>query len=458
MKATSFLIAFSLCGLTACQTTPPTTQPNPSSSPTPSASPLPSPTASPQPSASAQPSPSVQPSPGAEPSAPSSSPTPNPEPTPTAIPQPEPSLATPLSFARIKVIAGTGESGTSESGDRVEDLVLPSRIPALSSDAEGNLWMLNANSGILGYITRLLIRPSSQGDIEYRVYRENSRDLDNASSMTYDAEAKVFYVNLQNAHQVIRFDPATGESTPVAGTGQQGYNGDGEALLSKLNSPTDVALDGAGNLYITDTGNHLIRKVTPDGRMITLAGQYLLDSEKEDEDDVPSYLPLGATSGDGGPAREARLESPTYIVAKTDGTLYFSSASQTIRRIANDRIERYAGSGNRGYTGGRFLRADLANLNTPSDLAIGPDGLLYFVDQANNRIRRVLAQADGQFLEDVAGNGQTRNLVESLLDPLAAQMSPLSLAFDPAGNLYVYDAAHRRVRMLERQNTQDDGE
>ncbi|MGV3525680.1 MAG: hypothetical protein ACO1RX_15770 [Candidatus Sericytochromatia bacterium] len=456
MKATPLLIALFLCGLTACQTTPPTTQPSPSSSPTPSASPLPSATPSPTP----QPTASVQPSPSPEPSIAASSPTPSPEPTPSAtpLPEPTPSANTPLSFARIKVIAGNGESGTSENGDRVEEMALPSRIPALSSDAEGNLWMLNANSGILGYVTRLLIRPSSQGDIEYRVYRENSRDLDNASSMTYDAATKVFYINLQNAHQVIRFDPATGESTPVAGTGQQGYNGDGEALLSRLNSPTDVALDGAGNLYITDTGNHLIRKVTPDGRMITIAGQYLIDSEKDEEDDVPSYLPLGATSGDGGPAREARLESPTYIVARADGTLYFSSAAQTIRRIANDRIERYAGSGNRGYTGGRFLRADLANLNTPSDLAIGPDGLLYFIDQANNRIRRVLAQADGQYLEDVAGNGQTRNLVESLLDPLAAQMSPLSLAFDPAGNLYVYDAAHRRVRMLERQNTQDDGE
>lgn len=456
MKAIPLFVALSLCGLTACQTAPPTTPPSPTASPIPTVTPQPTPvpTVSVQPTASPQPSPTAVPSPAV----PSPTASPEPTPRPSASPEPEPSPLPPLAFARIKVIAGDGESGTPQNGDRVEELALPTRIPALSSDADGNLWMLNANSGILGYVTRLLIRPSSQGDIEYRVYRENSRELDNGSSMTYDAKAKVFYVVLQNTNQVIRFDPATGENTPVAGSGQQGYSGDGEALASKLNRPTDVALDANGNLYITDTGNHLIRKVTPDGRMITIAGQYLLDSIPEDEDDVPSYLPLGATTGDGGPARDARLESPSYIVAQADGTVYFSSASQTIRRIANDRIERYAGSGNRGYTGGRFLRADLANLNTPSDLTLGPDGLLYFVDQANNRIRRVLSSADGSFLEDVAGNGQTRNLVESLTDPLAAQMSPLSLAFDPAGNLYLYDAAHRRVRMLERQNTQDDGE
>lgn len=347
-----------------------------------------------------------------------------------------------------------------KSGEDAELIVFPSLVPGLAVDEDSNIWFLNGSARSLGYITPEITTGSiKDGNVDYRLYWERVAKLDNRGGMVYDPPSGEFYVVQSSLHRVVRVNPESGAITPVAGTGQQGFDGDGKATEVRLDQPSDISRDGQGNFYITDTGNHLIRKLTPDGRLITIAGQYVLDTERnedneDDEDDNPSYLPIGETTGDGGPAREARVDTPRYIAASADGDVYFTSDSLTIRRIARDRIDRVAGTGSQGYIDSG-VRADLHNLNNTGDMVFGPDGLLYFAD--NLRIRRLRMAGNDWIIEDIAGNGRERDLNFSLTNLLNAELQPGPMDFDADGNLYVYDAAHRRLRMLERNNGSETG-
>jgi len=358
------------------------------------------------------------------------------------------------------VIAGIdpkSPDATLENGMRADKMLFPTKVPDFAIDSSANIWFLNGSADILGQVTAEIIRNTTDsGDLKYRLYWQQVTNLQNQGGMALDPTSGDFYVVQTFQNRVVKVSK-TGTVTPVAGTGQQNYNGDGKALESNLNQPTDITRDGAGNFYITDTGNHLIRKLTPDGRLITVAGKYLQDTKVTDtnndgrlDDEIPTYLPIGATTGDGGPVKDAQLKSPRTIVAAADGTLYFSSDSNTIRRISHDKIDKYAGSGNTGYNGANF-RAELANFKLVGDMQIGPDGLLYFADAT--RVRRLRTQANGElWIEDIAGSSNDLELVSALEDPLKAEMQVGPMGFDAAGNLYVYDVAHRRLRMLERKN------
>lgn len=456
--ATSLLL--STLVLSACQSTPSTPGPTATSTPTastaPSASPEPTPSPTPKASPSPEPTPdtsavpSASPEPTPEPT-PEASATPDPTPEPTTEPTPEPLRIS--GFIDIENIAGNGEEGSAETGLNADETPLPEDIIALASDSEDNIFMLTQGNGVLGYITKEIKRESSQGTLDYRLYWDSQRNLQRVTGMTYDKANKLFYIVQQSLHQVSRYNPENKELTVIAGTGQPGFKGDGPATERPLQDPTDVALDAEGNVYITDTGNHLIRKITPDGQMITFAGQYKQDTrlpDDADEDDLPSLEPVGDTTGDGGPVAEALLESPEYIAVDSAGQVYFTSKSQTIRRIAGGQIDKYAGSGQVGYNGNNF-RADLAHIHNPGPLRFGPDGLLYFVDRNNLRVRRIQEKDGQRVIQDMIGSGRENKSSSVVADPLKAELRPSALTFDSQGNLYVYDAKHRRLRVAKRQ-------
>lgn len=452
-----------LLGLLGCQPAGQTIPPSPSPTATASPSAIPSPQPSPSASASSMPNPSSTPTPEATPTpSPSISPsaTPTPEATPVPTPTPSASLA-PLSFQMFKIIAGKDpNSGRLESGLRAEELAMPQNISGLAVDASSNIWFMNSSNQILSYITAQIIRQATinNPEIKYRLYWEKVKNIQDRGPIVFDPQSKEFYMVQTNLHQIVRINPETGNITPIAGTGRQGFNGDGQALSCMLSQPSDIARDAEGNLYITDTGNHLIRKITTDGRLITIAGQYVQDTKVVDtdndgrlDDEVPTLQPIGDTTGDGGPSRNARVNNPTAITVDSQGTVYFSSYSNTIRRISGDIITRFAGSGTKGFNGSGF-RADLVHFTSVNDLSVGPDGLLYFSDDL--RVRRTNNKAGDLIVEDVLGNGREVEIGDDILDPLKAELRPGPIDFDAQGNLYVYDIAHRRLRMLERKNVE----
>ncbi len=426
----------------------------------------------PAPSASMSTSPAPSPS-GLEPtlappvSVPSPQPTVTPSSAPTITPTAEPSsepstaptvVATPvpsashLVFGKIFVIAGNGKTGAPETGIDVKEIALPDHLSAIVVDKQNKIWMLNNSTGILGEVTNIISRDTSElGTLEYRLYWDRAKDLSQTSGMAYDSQHHLFYIVQQTTNQVLRYDPVSKDITVFAGTGLSGYNGDRAALETQFSQPSDVALDSSGNLYVTDTGNHLVRKISADGQVTTIAGVYTPDIYVKEEDENPSLIPLGGTTGDGGLANQARVDSPSSIAVDSAGTIYFSSRSNTIRSIANGMIKAYAGSGQTGYNGDGF-RAELVHLNQVGDMAVGPDGNLYFIDKGNLRVRRVLFRNDVLIIETLAGNGQSGSFASVFDDPLKADILPENIAFDSSGNIYIYDQAHRRLRQLQVNN------
>jgi uncharacterized protein (TIGR03437 family) len=190
-----------------------------------------------------------------------------------------------------------------------------------------------------------------------------------------DRAGTLYIVDTGN-HRVLRVLPG-GATQTAAGNGSPGDAGDGgTAAMAQLNLPGACALDTAGNLFVADTGSHRIRKVTPAGRITTVAGTGIAGSD-----------------GDEGPATAARLNGPAGIAVEDDGNLFLADTqNHRIRQVTPDGVIRtIAGQGSPGYSGDGGMAAS-AQLYLPAGLALDGAGDLYFADSGNNRIRRLVPQ------------------------------------------------------------------
>lgn len=246
------------------------------------------------------------------------------------------------------------------------------------------------------------------------------------TDVTFDKSGNYYIVD--NSNCIIRkVVIASNVINTVAGTPAAcGYTGDGAAATSaKLNFPTDVRVDGANNLYISDTGNNVIRKVSASGIITTIIG-------------------TGAAgyNGDGGPANKAALDNPTGVALAANGNLYIADHKNNVVRIytaANAEINTFAGTGVAG-SAGNGGPASLAELNAPMGLALGTDGSLYIADQGNFVVRKVDTTGD---ISTFAGSGTTGGLNNggaacSGGTATKANLAEVDeLAFDGAGNLFL---------------------
>ncbi|MBX2905269.1 MAG: T9SS type A sorting domain-containing protein [Taibaiella sp.] len=193
------------------------------------------------------------------------------------------------------------------------------------------------------------------------------------SGIALDATGNL-YIADQYSHRVRKVNLATGIITTIAGTGTFGYSGDGgPATAARLYYPNFLYVDAADNLYITDNGNHRIRKVNTSGIITTFAGT-----------GVPGF------SGDGGPATAAQLYYPAGMTMDAGGNAYIvDHMNHRIRKVdATGSISTIAGNGIAGY-GGDGGPATLAQLNRPTDIAVLPTGDLVVCDRYNSRLRLI---------------------------------------------------------------------
>jgi sugar lactone lactonase YvrE len=225
-----------------------------------------------------------------------------------------------------------------------------------------------------------------------------------------------------------------GTIVTVAGTGAPGFSGDGgPATQALLNGPTGLALDGAGNLFITEGANDRMRKVTPDGIITSVAGTGKI-----------------GFSGDGGKATDAQLDGPVHVVLDGAGNLLFSDTfNHRVRKVdPNGIITTYAGSGpveeathasgapkNGGFSGDNGPATD-ARMNGPQGLAVDAHGNLFIADTFNYRVRKVDAVTG--IITTVAGNGSPRSSGDGGL-ATAAGMFPHDVAVDAGGDLFIAD-------------------
>ena len=200
-----------------------------------------------------------------------------------------------------------------------------------------------------------------------------------------------------------------------------------------LKNPRGVALDPAGNLYITDADNHLIHKVeSASGKMVTIAGC-----------GRPSYC------GDGGPAQDSHLNSPHGITIDSQGHVYVvDKGNSVIRKIDPETsiITTVAGCGTTGFCGDECT-AISAELNSPESVAVDLLGNLYIADTGNHCIRKV-DHKTGQ-ISTFAGIGMSGFSQDGEVAAAALLNSPKGLAVDKLGNLYLFDAGNRAIRKID---------
>ncbi len=227
----------------------------------------------------------------------------------------------------------------------------------------------------------------------------------------------------------------------LAGTGAVGDFGDnGLAVNANLNLPVGVALDGAGNLYIADTDNNVIRKVTPTtGLITTIAGN-----------GTAGY------QGDGLLATDVttELDAPQGIALDVSGNLYIADTNNNVIRkvtIATGVISTVVGSlpGTAGFGGDTLAATNaLVKLNAPSTVAFDSSGNLYIADTLNNRIRVVNATTN--VITTFAGNGTAGYVGDGLRSTNATVElnAPSGVAVDPAGNVYIADTQNYAIRKV----------
>ena len=222
-----------------------------------------------------------------------------------------------------------------------------------------------------------------------------------------------------------------------AGAGNVGSSGDGgPALQAKLSGYVNgVAVDASGNVYIADTWNHRIRRVGTDRIITTVAG---------------SGPTEGGFSGDGGPATQARLNTPYGVFVDGSGIIYIADGrNHRIRRVGTDGIiTTFAGSGPTGTDEGGYSGdgwpATQATLSSPRAVCADANGNLYIADYANHRVRRV--GPDG-IITTFAGTGGGSG-GDGGLAVLAGLTAPSGVAVDAQGNLYIAETGAHRIRRV----------
>ncbi len=275
----------------------------------------------------------------------------------------------------VSTVAGSGTAGFAGDGSAATSAQL-NHPCGVALDSSGNLYIADsANHVIRKRVTSgTLSTVAGNATAGYAGDGAAATDasLNTPIGLAVDATGNLYIADTLN-HRVRKL-ATDGKITTVAGNGFEGRAGDGSAATSaSLTGPQAVALDAAGNLYIADTSNAVVRKVAADGTITTVAG-----------------TGIKGHSGDGGPATQAALNYPKGLAVDGTGNLYIADSFNSRIRVvaATGVITTVAGNGTFGDSGDGGP-ATSAQLRFPSGLALDAAGNLHVADSQNSRIRRL---------------------------------------------------------------------
>ncbi len=300
--------------------------------------------------------------------------------------------------------------------------------------ANGNVYIADTGNNRLRVVNSAGIITTAAGTGEFGFSGDGgpatAATFESVISVAADSLGNVFITDSGNNR--IRKIDTSGIINTVAGDGTAGSGGDGgPAILAQLNFPRGVTVDESGNLFITDTLNHRIRKVDSFGIITTVAGN-----------GIPGF------SGDGGPATSAQLSGPTNVILDTSGNLYIADSSNfRIRKVdSSGIITTVAGNGIQGYSGDGGP-AILAEFNYPTDVAVDKAGNLFVADDGSNNLRRINTSG---IISTIAGDGTAGFGGDGGPAKLAKFNRPIGLELDESGNIYIADFVNSRVRIIQR--------
>jgi uncharacterized protein (TIGR03437 family) len=272
-----------------------------------------------------------------------------------------------------------------------------------------------------------------------------SASLIQPSGIAVDRQGNIYFV--ETGSYRVRKVSASGTITTIAGTGMPGIGGLGGGNIGDDGPATSasfffnqlragIAVDSAGNVYVTDTGNYRVRKIDANGIITTVAGT-----------GFPGLPGPSGGAGDGGPATSAALFSPSAVAVDTAGNLYIAdTGSARVRKVDTSGIIRtVAGNGNLGFSGDGGPATN-ASFNAPFALAVDSAGNLYIGDNTQHRVRKVDAAGT---ISTFAGRGTLGFSGDGGPATNALFTGIQGLAADTAGNLFIVDNGNRRVRKVD---------
>lgn len=290
---------------------------------------------------------------------------------------------------------------------------------------------LITNSSIPGIISTI----AGTGSTGYDNYEgpATSADLHFPVGLAMDSNSDIYFADSLN-NCIRKIDGTVGTITTVVGSGIQGSSGDGGlARKAKLCHPWGVSIDHFGNIYIADTGNNRIRKISANTNIITtIAGN-----------GIPGY------SGDDGLCIHAKIDSPSDLITDSNGNLYFTDTNNNrIRKIDFTQggiIMTIAGTGGDGYSGdgGSAL---LAELHRPLGIALDKDENIYVTDSCNHRIRKI--NSNDSIITTIAGRGDAGFSSDGIYATHTRLNLPWGIAVDSMNNVYFSDSDNHRIRKI----------
>ena len=331
----------------------------------------------------------------------------------------------------IQTFAGTGTSGF--AGDSGTATGAQFNLPCgIAPDASGNLFVGDSGNSRVRKIDSGGTVTTVAGNGTKGYFGDSgvatSGGISYPCNLALDRTGNLYIADAPN--DAVRKVTGTTISTFAGGQNQPGFSGDGGlANVAGVNYVGGVAVDSSGNVYLSDSNNHRIRKVTTDGKINTIAGT--------------GYTGL---VGDGGPALSAWLNYPQALAVDAAGNLFIADTyNHAIRKIALDgTITTIAGTGLNGFSGDGGP-ATKALLNYPKGVTVGPDGVVYIADTFNNRIRAV---APNGTITTIAGSGYFGDVGDSGPALAALMRFPSGLAVDSAGKVYIADTQNHKIKLL----------
>jgi len=341
----------------------------------------------------------------------------------------------------ISTTAGNGIQGFAGDGGNPTDanLVLPT---AAWGDTSGTLYIADTGNHRIRKISTAGVITTFAGTGNPGFSGDNgqaaSAQLDAPSGVFVDSIGNVYIADTGN-HRIRKIAAADSTISTIAGKDTTAglFIDDTTAVAATLNGPSGVFVDGIGNIYIADTGNHRIRKVTTAGTISTIAGK-----------DTTAGLFIDDTT-----AVAATLNGPSGVFVDGIGNIYIAdTGNHRIRKIAaaDSTISTLAGSDNPGFTGDGGLPTN-ARLSFPSAVIADSLGIFYIADRFNHRIRRInpsgnITTIAGTDDFGFSGDGSAANISE-----LA---SPSGLFLGRNDTLYICDTSNHRIRRIVPDDTQ----